>query len=406
MGMSEYTLFSVMGLEIEYMLVEANTLAISPKSDLILKALSDEDNFDEVKLGNMALSNELVMHVLELKNNGPVAPFAPIASFFQNALHAIEPLLTQHNLRLLPSGAHPWMNPFTETKRWPYGQKDIYQQYDTIFNCQGHGWSNLQSMHINLPFISDEDFAKLHNAIRLILPILPALSASSPFLEGVLTGKLSNRLAFYQTNQQRIPLITGDIIPEFVDSELAYQHQILQPMYQAIAPFDPKGLLQHEWLNSRGAIAKFAQKAIEIRLLDAQECVQADIAIAKAIFAILKHWQNKPYFLEHPCPTQRLKTLYDKNLLYGFQAPIDDAELFRQWQLAPLSNCRQVWAKLIEQISHELDRDSQLALEHILRFGSLSERLIKSYNRMNAPYKLFDLYNKLADCLTNNSLFV
>ena len=67
MGMSEYTLFSVMGLEIEYMLVEANTLAISPKSDLILKALSDEDNFDEVKLGNMALSNELVMHVLELK---------------------------------------------------------------------------------------------------------------------------------------------------------------------------------------------------------------------------------------------------------------------------------------------------------------------------------------------------
>ncbi len=66
-----------------------------------------------------------------------------IADQFQIAIIQIQPLLKQHNLQLLPTGAHPWMNPQTETKRWPHGNKTIYQQYDKIFNCQGHGWANL-----------------------------------------------------------------------------------------------------------------------------------------------------------------------------------------------------------------------------------------------------------------------
>ncbi|HAL85576.1 MAG TPA: hypothetical protein DCM31_01010, partial [Deferribacteraceae bacterium] len=37
-------------------------------------------------------------------------------------------------------------------------------------------------------------------------------------------------------------------------------------MYRDIAPYDPECILQEEWLNSRGAIARFDRKAIEIRL--------------------------------------------------------------------------------------------------------------------------------------------
>ena len=190
---SSYPLLSVLGLEIEYMLVDIDSLDVVPKSDLILKQLAGEIT-SEVILGDVAASNELMMHVLELKNNGPRSPTEPVASHFQEAILQLQPVLQDLHLQLLPTGAHPWMNPLTESKRWPHGNRDIYQQYDTIFNCQGHGWANLQSMHINLPFTNDREFSQLHNGIRLLLPLLPALAASSPFLEGKKTQMLDSRL--------------------------------------------------------------------------------------------------------------------------------------------------------------------------------------------------------------------
>jgi len=200
--MSNFELFSVIGVEIEYMIVDRDTLDVRPMSDVILKALAGE-LVNEVALGNIAVSNELVMHVLELKNNGPKPPNAQIRDDFQEAIKRLQPLLLQHNLQLLPSGAHPWMNPERETKRWPHGNNAIYQQYDKIFNCKGHGWANLQSMHINLPFSTEAEFSYLYNSVRLLLPLLPALAASTPILEGQHHGLLDTRLDYYQKNQQR-----------------------------------------------------------------------------------------------------------------------------------------------------------------------------------------------------------
>lgn len=404
--MSNYSLLSVIGIEIEYMLVDKETLNVAPQSDQILEALADKLT-NEVELGDIALSNELVMHVLELKNNGPASPNAPIATHFQEAIRTLQPILEAKQLQLIPSGAHPWMNPLQETLRWPHGNREIYQQFDRIFNCEGHGWSNLQSMHVNLPFANDEEFNQLHNAIRLILPLLPALAASTPFLDGQHTGLQDSRLDFYGKNQERIPSISGAIIPEFIRSQEEYEQKILKPMYQDISPYDPEGILQHEWLNSRAAIPKFAYKAIEIRILDSQECVNADIAIAQAILAVLKKWiATSDYYLTHPYDTQRLKQLYSTSIRQGFSALCDDQELLKQWQLLrPGKNCRDVWAQLIESVSTDLDSVSQKALEYILSQGNLSERLLRASGNDWSRANLTRVYRQLGQCLLDNQPF-
>src|SRR5690606_17301416 len=143
------------------------------------------------------------------------------------------------------------------------------------------GWANLQSVHLNLPFDGDEEFGRLHAAIRLVLPILPALAASSPLKDGHYTGLKDTRLDVYQSNQRKVPSIAGRVVPEQVFTQKDYEEQILQRNYQDIAPYDPEGILQDEWLNSRGAIARFQRNAIEIRVLDIQECPAADLAILK-----------------------------------------------------------------------------------------------------------------------------
>lgn len=400
--MSNFSIFSVLGLEIEYMLVDKVHLNVQPKSDVILRSLAKKQ-VNEVVLGDIALSNELVMHVLELKNNGPKPPSAPLVEQFQKAIIDIQPILAKENLMLLPTGAHPWMNPDLETVRWPYENQEIYQQYDAIFNCKGHGWSNLQSMHVNLPYANDEEFCCLHNLIRLILPLLPALAASTPILDGKATHLLDSRLVFYSENQKRIPLISGDIIPEFVRTEEEYQRRILNPMYEAISPFDPQKILQHPWLNSRGAIPKFDYKAIEIRILDTQECVTADIAIAKIIHAILKSWHSSSqYYLEKPCDTQSLKCLFNQAIRSGLSTTVDDIELLAQWRVPKhIKALRNVWSYLIEMNSHGLEQREQQALELILSQGNLSERILHATQKDS----LEKVYSQLAQCLLANQQF-
>lgn len=404
--MSNYPIFSVLGLEIEYMLVDKDSLDIRPVSDKILTTLAGHQT-NQVALGDIALSNELVMHVLEFKNNGPKSPEAPIAEHFQTALLQIQPLLESHHLMLLPTGAHPWMNPEVETVRWPYGSQAIYKQYDQIFNCQGHGWANLQSMHVNLPYSNEDEFAQLHSLIRLILPLIPALAASSPILDGHYTGLLDSRLHFYEQNQKRIPSISGHLIPEIISSEYEYTHTILNPMYQDISPYDPEKILQFEWLNSRAAIPKFEQKAIEIRIIDSQECVTADVAIAKAVLEILKHWQShSPDYLKNPIQTKTLKTLLDKSISQGLSTSVDDTQLLKQWGLAPRAmTFAQVWSALIETISERLDFKAQQALETIVSQGNLSQRILRATGTNPDKNRLRQVYKELAQCLLTNQQF-
>lgn len=407
--MSNYSIFSVLGIEIEYMLVDKLTLMIQPKSDIILGDLSSKGPVNEVILGDIAASNEFVLHLIELKNNGPKPITYPMVQHFQQAILHLQPFLTQYHLQLLPTGAHPFMDPLLETKRWPHGNSAIYKQYDSIFNCKGHGWANLQSMHINLPFANDEEFCQLHNTIRLLLPILPAMAASTPILGGVPTGMLDSRLEFYGKNQQRIPSIAGDIIPDFISTQEQYQHEILQPMFHDINDLDPEKVLQHEWLNSRAAIPKFEYNAIEIRILDTQECVKADIAIAKTIFAILKSWyeSGSPRYREDIYPTPKLRAIFDQTIKDGLDVIIADQQLLEQWQLPSQKamTLRDVWSLLIERISPDLDHETQHVMDHILKQGNLSERILRACGTKFSQEKLVHVYQHIGDCLANNQQF-
>lgn len=65
--------FEAYGIEIEYMIVDAGTLDVLPVTDRVLHAMTG-DYSDEVEVGALGWSNELALHVIELKTNGPAPP--------------------------------------------------------------------------------------------------------------------------------------------------------------------------------------------------------------------------------------------------------------------------------------------------------------------------------------------
>jgi len=46
--------------------------------------------------------------------------------------------------------------------------------------------------------------------------------------------------------------------------------------------------LLKDWVNSRGAIIRFDRRAIEIRVMDEQECIKSDVALSCLIRSILR----------------------------------------------------------------------------------------------------------------------
>src|SRR5688500_18061391 len=306
-------LFQGYGIELEYMLVDRDTLKVKPITDELIKHETGAYQSD-FENGIVTWSNELVLHVVELKSTRPESNFNALENAFAENVRSVNSILASSNTMLMPTAAHPFMNPMTETRIWPHENNEVYDIYNKIFDCRGHGWSNLQSTHLNLPFYDDEEFAKLHAAVRLVLPLLPALCASSPVLDGKLTGMLDTRLKFYKTNQGKIPSITGKVIPEAVFSKRNYLNTIYEKIKSDIAPYDPGNVLNPIWVNSRGAIPRFDRGSIEIRVMDIQECPAADIAVQTFVIETIKALVNEK-FLNYAAQTKwktvALSTIFD-----------------------------------------------------------------------------------------------
>jgi carboxylate-amine ligase len=401
-------LFEGYGIELEYMIVDRDSLAVRPVSDRLLQRVAGKI-VNELEAGPLCWSNELVLHVLELKTNGPAASLVGLADLFHAGVLKAQEQLAPLHCRLLGTAMHPLMDPHRETVLWPHENSPIYDAYNRIFGCRGHGWSNVQSMHINLPFADDEEFGRLHAAIRLVLPLLPALAASSPLVDGRLTGLLDNRLEFYRNNQLKIPEIAGQIIPEAVFSRADYEQQILAITYRAIAPFDVDGVLQEEWLNSRGAIARFERDAIEIRVLDTQECPKADLAIAAIIVSLVQalcneRWQSQRH--QREVPVDPLAELFRRTLQGGGADMVNDpAYLACFGVLDERISVAGLWHRIYEQLEYEIPEEYRSPLELILRRGPLAQRILDALPRDFGPMEIVSLYRQLADCLLQGELY-
>ena len=401
-------LFAAHGIELEYMLVDAATLDVLPVADAVLRTAAGA-TVGDVETGALAWSNELALHVLEIKTNGPVQSLAGVAALFQDDLARLGQLLAPLGGRLMPSGMHPWMQPQHETRLWPHEYAEVYATFDAIFDCHAHGWSNVQSAQINLPFAGDDEFARLHAAVRLVLPLVPALAASSPFAEGRCTGRLDQRLEAYRVNCARVPSVTGVLVPEPIWTRARYETEILARIERDLVPHDPARVLEPEWVNARGAIARFDRSAIEIRLPDMQECPQADLAIAALVTAAVRalveeRWTS--FASQKSWGAARLAAPLRACMRDAERTSIDDAEYLAVFGLTTSAarNMGEMWRHLASVLP-PVPPECQHPLAVILEQGTLARRILAATGEAPTRARLQGVYRQLCDCLDRGRMF-
>jgi carboxylate-amine ligase len=409
-----YRLFEVVGLELEYPVVDRDLRPCSAVAEAFRQI--DGRPTSDIERDGVGFSNELADHVFELKTLEPERSLVRAEAKLVAGLRSFARILRERfDLRLLPTGMHPFMRP-ADAKLWQRSGRAIYETYAKIFTIRDHGWLNVQASHVNLPFASEADTVLLHNAIACLLPYLPALAASSPIYEGTVGDALDSRLIFYKLNQRRIPQITADVVPEPITSFADYRRRILKPIYDRLQKIKGGERLCHEWVNSRGAIMRFSRRAIEIRVLDMQECIRADVAVAAFIRGALSHLvrQLRSGTLAFPDHAM-LVADFDSAIRHGSRAPVQALHL-RPRSLrrqGDATTARFVLGELLEAAYPELSAEEQpylSVIEDRISRGSLAERILHQVQRRSdrrggarATAAIREVYEELARCLENNT---
>jgi gamma-glutamyl:cysteine ligase YbdK (ATP-grasp superfamily) len=395
-----YGTLQVLGPEHEFSVVDEKLQPL-PIVDRVIKEVHGRI-VNNVDFGDFSFGKELQAHVAEFKGS---APFSSPQVFEETIADAVDTILgfleKRYRARLLGLGMHPSLR-LEEVRVWSHRDRRIYEALSKIFNLNQHGWLNIQSFQLNLPFKNWDEAVKLYNSIANILPYLPAVAASSPIYESKIGRFVDNRLRFYLVNQSEVPSITGDIIPEYVNSFEEYEKITVKRYSEDLAKLHaPRFLLHKEWLNSRGAVIRFDRKAIEIRILDEQECVKSDVALSCFIRAALRGIMNDneyPY-LSHKILVENLNHVVKGGLEAHVQHPKG-------------KTARQVCRHLMKIASKNATKEEKQYLPIInkrIDVGNLSNIILrevaKKIQKTDFDEAIFRVYSSLADCLEKNQVY-
>lgn len=292
-----YETLEVLGPEHEFSIVDETLRPLSIVDDVIKELRGRIAN--NVTLEGITFGQELQSHVAEFKANVPfTSPCIFEETMYESLLTISELLQRRFHADLLGLGMHPLLE-LDKVKIWSHWDR-VYRALGSIFNLRQHGWLNIQSFQLNIPYSSEEEGVRLLNTVSNLLPYLPAISAASPIYEAKLGEFVDNRLFFYKVNQKEVPSITGDIVPEYITSFDEYREVTIDKYSRELKELDADPhIIGKEWLNSRGAIFRFDRRAIEIRVMDEQDCIKSDVALSCFIRAALRGLLDENVYLPH-----------------------------------------------------------------------------------------------------------
>jgi len=172
------------GVEIELQLVNKNNLNLNNISSKVLSDVNKEFS-DNIKC-------ELIESMIEINTN-ICSNIEEVEKDTRKTLNHLDEILKNHETEINCTSLHPFAigknQIITDNLRYKRIMKDL-QMVGKRFISQG--------LHVHIGISNPEDAIKVNNALRVYLPLLLALSTSSPFFEGEDTGLHSYRTKLFE----------------------------------------------------------------------------------------------------------------------------------------------------------------------------------------------------------------
>jgi carboxylate-amine ligase len=173
-----------LAVEEEFALLDTDTLELTNRFEA-LKAAADQTDFADHVVG------ELIASEVEMRT-GRCTGFHEAATKMQERRSQIHGLAREQQLALGATGTHPW-------SRWQVQRiidRPLYRRNDELLRYVV--WrNNTFGLHVHVGINGADRAIQVTSALRNYLPELLALSASSPFVEGVYTYLHSARTQIF-----------------------------------------------------------------------------------------------------------------------------------------------------------------------------------------------------------------
>ncbi len=248
-----------LAVEEEFALLDPESLDLVNRFEELRDAASETPFADH-------LVGELISAEVEVRT-GRCESFDDAAGKIAERRAQLVELADSFGIALAATGTHPW-TPWQQTRiiDTPHYQR-------VAEGLQYVAWQNVTFvLHLHVGVQGPDRAIALSSALRPFLPELLALSASSPFHEGVATGLHSTRTQVFTRTFPRCG------VPDHFESWKQYEDYVR-------LLYDTGSIVEHTqiWWSVR---PHFAFPTVEIRITDGQPTLAESQALASFIYAL------------------------------------------------------------------------------------------------------------------------
>ena len=247
------------GLEEEFSILDCHTLDLTPR----FEELRDAGAADE--LLREAITGELISSEIEIIS-GVGEDLHDAIARQRERRRRLFALASSHDVALGATGTHPW----ADYRKQPIIDTEHYRRVEA--GLKYVAWrNNTFSLHVHVGIRGIDRAVRVCDRLREVLPLLLAISANSPFLDGRDSGLHSARTQSFTRNFPRCG------IPDVFGGWSAYRDYI-DFLYRTRSIVE----FTQVWWSIR---PHFSFGTVEVRICDAQATAQESEALAALMVA-------------------------------------------------------------------------------------------------------------------------
>ena len=357
-----------LGVEEEYMLLDAETFDLVQHVDTVLAAVAGHELEDRINA-------ELMQSVVEI-----TTPVCRTPAHVERELAALRSYVAsvaaEKGLRVGSAGTHP----FSLFERQRITARDRY--HNLVDQMQYVARRELIfGMHVHVGVDGPEKAIQVVNGLLAHLPQLLGLTASSPFWRGEPTGLASSRQMVFAAFPRSGPP------PRFRD---------YADYAEVVGQLERTGCIAdytHIWWDIR---LHPRLGTVEIRICDAVTRVEDAVAVAAFCQALVKLYSEQ-FDRNQEIPSyHRILTAENKWLAarYGLEAPVMDLATGRRNRV-PVAQLIRRTLRDLEPHARELGSERELeGVRAILARGNGADRQLRIYN---ANHDIVEVVREIAD---------
>jgi glutamate---cysteine ligase / carboxylate-amine ligase len=250
------------GIEEEFSILHPHTLELLPRFEQLHRAAAASD-----PLLHEAITGELISAEIEIVS-GAGADLHDALAHQRDHRRRLFALAAAHDVALAATGTHPW----ADYREQPIIQTDHYRRVED--GLKYVAWrNNTFSLHVHVGIRDIDRAIRVCDRLRPVLPLLLAVSANSPYLDGRDSGLHSTRTQSFTKSFPRCG------VPDPFAGWLAYRAYIeFLLRTRSIVEFT------QVWWSVR---PHFSFGTVEVRICDAQTTAPESEALAALITACI-----------------------------------------------------------------------------------------------------------------------